>query len=116
MFVKIARVVPRLCPRVTDLIQNQIRYCGVRIWRNMDKVMRKMDTDNTGYLTKYELEKILAMFNIEVPSQVGGHRQVTSVIHSSSSFTGNNTQGEYRFVITANERYCSMLTSCSACQ
>ncbi|KAK2173503.1 hypothetical protein NP493_871g00041 [Ridgeia piscesae] len=58
------------CPRVTDLIQNQIRYCGVRIWRNMDKVMRKMDTDNTGYLTKYELEKILAMFNIEVPSQM----------------------------------------------
>ena len=53
-----------------DVVQAQIRQRGIKVWTGLGRYYRRLDEQHDARLNKYELEKGLIDFHIEVPQEV----------------------------------------------
>ena len=53
-----------------DIVQAQIGQRGIKVWTGLGRYYRRLDEQHDARLNKYELEKGLIDFHIEVPQEV----------------------------------------------
>ena len=55
---------------LSGIVKHQIQKRGIRAWRGMGHLLRQLDQEGDGRLNKYELEKALVDYHIDVPNEV----------------------------------------------
>ena len=52
------------------LVQRQLRKRGIKVWTSLARLFRQLDESGDGKLNKYELEKAMVDYHIDIPQEV----------------------------------------------